>query len=418
MTRAGGATMPDRRKPRGRKRKFAHQILQRSKRRRRARHHASAASEAGEHGLQPAEESAIAPGEGPPHCGGDVSPRFGGEEVVAKGTSDPGLTEADGTGVVAEPPLDGCGTPLGGCETPLGGCETPLLGGLPDLADGMNSPMQERMYGHGGDAGLGSGEIQAPRSPGLGCGQGPTPPSSPGLGCPPTSPSLGPAPPILGLDCPPAPPGPGGPGPGLGCGQGPTPPCSPSTHLDAVAAADHPIAPGSAPATPVQAQAAPGIPSSPAIVASPDRFPLPAPAVVAPPMSPSRSAPPLAEDVAERLVPPAVAPPLQPPAVAPPLPYRRHRAGISGVQFAASGNSKCRACDSKIAFKSARFEYWWMKNRPPGYVHPECVVRLAEDALELCRDLNFLRPADEDLMAAVSAAKEALQGRREHPFPA
>ena len=286
------------------------------------------------------------------------------------GTSDPGLTEAGETGVAAGPLLDGC--------------ETPLVGGFstPDLADGMSSRQADET---GVDAGLGSSVIQAPPSPGLGC---PPAPPSPGLGC-----GQGPSPP----------------------GSPPTPPCSVEQVVHAVAAAFHPSAlgPGSAPATPVQTHPAPGIPSSPVIVASPDHFALPAPAVVAPSMSPSRSAPPLVtEDAAEPPVPPV---PLVPPAVAPALPYRRHKAGISAVQVAVSGNSKCRACDSKIAYKSVRFEYWWMKNRPPGYVHPECVVTLAADALELSHDLDFLRPVEDDLIAAVSAAKEALQRR---PIPA
>ena len=121
---------------------------------------------------------------------------------------------------------------------------------------------------------------------------------------------------------------------------------------------------GSAPATPVQTHAAQGAPSSPAIVASPEHFALPAPAVVASP-----SAPLVPENVAAPRVPPA--PPV-PPADAP-LPYRRHKAGISGVQFAASGTSKCRGCDGRIAYKSVRFEYFWIKNKPPDFIHQVCV---------------------------------------------
>ena len=119
-------------------------------------------------------------------------------------------------------------------------------------------------------------------------------------------------------------------------------------------------------------------------------------------MSPLRSAP--LEVVAEPLVPPAVAPPMS---------YHRHKAGIAGVQVAPSGNSKCRACDSRIAYKSVCFEYWWNKSRPPGYVHLECVVRLVdEEATELCHDLDFLHPENDNLIAAISVAKAALQGRR------
>ena len=91
------------------------------------------------------------------------------------------------------------------------------------------------------------------------------------------------------------------------------------------------------------------------------------------------------------------------------LPYRRNKAGISAVQISKSGVSICRACDGRIAYNSIRFEYWWMRNRPPGYLHPKCVVLLpAEDRLDLTLDLHFLQPEDDLLKAEVSAALEAL----------
>lgn len=162
----------------------------------------------------------------------------------------------------------------------------------------------------------------------------------------------------------------------------------------------------SAPATPVQTHAARETDEAlPAIVASPERIALlPAPAVVESPSGPLvPPAPFVPEIVAAPLVPPA--PPVPPPAA---LPYRRHKVGISAVQFAASGSSRCRVCNEKIAHKSVRFEYFWSKSRPPGYIHAECVVRIA-DHLELLQDLDFLRPEHDDLRVAVSTAKEALQ---------
>ena len=60
---------------------------------------------------------------------------------------------------------------------------------------------------------------------------------------------------------------------------------------------------------------------------------------------------------------------------------------------------------------SVRFEYWWAKNRPPGYIHPERVASLPGDTdlWELFQDLDYLQPVDDAILAAVSTAKEALQ---------
>ena len=178
----------------------------------------------------------------------------GGEEVAAMGGLDPSLSdEAGGTGVVAVAAMGR----LDHCVA-----EALLLDEdeMPLLADGMTSPMLMQ--------GSTSSDFQV-----VDIGRGPSP-----------------------LDMAPSSPAP------VGIRRGPSTP--------------HSLA-GSAPATPVQTHAARGTSLSPAIVASPEHFALPAPAVVASP-SALLPAPLVPENVAAPPVPPA---PLVPPAVvAPPLP--------------------------------------------------------------------------------------------------
>ena len=289
----------------------------------------------------------------------------GGEEAAAMGTPDPGLSEAGGTGAVAKPSLsnDGNETPLAPADD---GMQSPLLQGSPSDVDiAPPSPAFEPSPAE-------PSAIQGP-SPEpsaidvLGIGRGPSPPRSP-AGSATATPVQTPAAPepsvidILG-----------------GIGRGPSPPRSPA---------------GSAPATLVQAPAAPEPPKQQVRPRSPS------PAVVASPSSPS----PVPENVEAPPVP--LAPPVPDPNWV--FPYRRHRAGIAGVDFAASGNSICRACNKKIAFKSVRFQYYFVKNRPPGYLHADCVATLP-DQLELIEDLDYLQPDIDELMAARSTAKEALQ---------
>ena len=290
------------------------------------------------------------------------------------GTSEPGSSEAGGTGVGAEAAT---GTPEPGSSEAGGtgvvepslpnGDETPLAAGLSTpVHDDMNSPI---LAGSISDFEGGEHDIAPSIPAAMDIGRSPSPEA--------------PAPQPL-------------------VGAGNDPALEPSD-VDMVGGS-HP-APQSgieSPASPLlsEVRCAPATPDqtheAPAIVASPEHLGVAAPS--------SPLVPPRAPDV--------VAPPAMPPPPAmPAMPYRRHKAGISAVEFAKSGNSKCRGCNHKIAYKSVRFEYWWAHNRPPGYLPTECVESLPGDTdlWELIQDLDFLQPEDDAIVAAVSTAKEILQ---------
>ena len=105
--------------------------------------------------------------------------------------------------------------------------------------------------------------------------------------------------------------------------------------------------------------------------------------------------PPVAEQaiVAAQLVPP-------PPERV--VPARSH---ISGIEFAASGRSKCRACSETIANKCVRFSVFLPKMSRLGYVHLDCIAQFAEVPPELAKeDISFLQTEDEQLRDSALAA--------------
>ena len=85
------------------------------------------------------------------------------------------------------------------------------------------------------------------------------------------------------------------------------------------------------------------------------------------------------------------------------------RAFVRDIEFAASGRSKCRACGETIAHKCVRFGVFLQKKSRLGYVHLDCIARVAEVPPELAReDVHRLQPEDGHLRDAALSALMAL----------
>jgi hypothetical protein len=85
--------------------------------------------------------------------------------------------------------------------------------------------------------------------------------------------------------------------------------------------------------------------------------------------------------------------------------------GICGVEYSRSGGSTCKCCGSKIPNKVVRFVYWHTHGAPAGYIHTECIVRVALPAVELRENLSRLSPTDPRHKQAVVDAVAALEAR-------
>ena len=85
--------------------------------------------------------------------------------------------------------------------------------------------------------------------------------------------------------------------------------------------------------------------------------------------------------------------------------------GICGVEYSRSGGSTCKCCGSLIPNKVVRFIYWHTFGKPTGYIHTECIVRVALPGGELRENLRRLSPTDPRHKQAVVDAVAALEAR-------
>ena len=135
-----------------------------------------------------------------------------------------------------------------------------------------------------------------------------------------------------------------------------------------------------------------------------------APAAAAPPAAPPPAAAPAAAALAAA-APVAAAAPMFDQVARMAIGCRTTRTGVCGIELSRSGRSFCKFCSAVIKMSEVRYLYWYVKNKPPGYIHAGCLVGLALSAAELRENLSSLSPAEPILRQAVCDALAALNAR-------
>ena len=87
---------------------------------------------------------------------------------------------------------------------------------------------------------------------------------------------------------------------------------------------------------------------------------------------------------------------------------RAQKVGIGGLEIAKSGRSFCRVCHALIGKHEYRFLFWHARNRPPGYIHKECIVGVPLPPDQLLSDLKFLAETGVEPKQVISDAWAVL----------